>query len=88
MGGQFSGSICELFFCEKSPFGCDLFSFGPKRTKMGHLNCAVSGFWEFDVQLKAKKLGWPQIPAQSCGFLCPPFFDWGAVFAKMSQFFL
>ena len=38
--------------------------------------------------MKAKKIGCPQITAQSCVFsLSPLFFDWGAVFGKCLNFF-
>ena len=80
--------ICELF-CEKLPIDLTFFSvWTQKRTKLVTWTGQFSGFWEFCVQMKAKKLGCPQITAQSCVFSLSPLFLTGGLFlVKCLNFF-
>ena len=90
MGGQFSGSICELF-CEKLPIDVSFFLFDPKRLKWVTWTAHFQDFGNFDVQLKAKKTFWrPQFSLPKVVVSLSPFlaWSWAAVFAKISQFFL
>ena len=55
------------FFCEKLPIDVSFFLFDPKKTKMSHLNCTLSGFQKLFVQFESKKklFGGLRIPTKS-----------------------